>query len=171
LRIAAKWLWLAVAVALGGCSLPSMDTFQAPDSTILFRRTSVEGLRAGGPRPITPEDLVDADGRCAGPAGAEPAADPNAAQPAAQPGMPLIPSGIALEMTECDVVKRAGVPERVAIGTNERSERTAVLTYIRGVRPGIYNFTAGRLTSLERAPEPPPEPKRRSPNRGRTATR
>ena len=69
--------------------------------------------------------------------------------------MPLIPAAIALEMSECDVVKRAGVAEKVEIGTNERSERTAKLTYINGQRPGIYYFTAGRLTSMERAPEPP----------------
>ena len=31
----------------------------------------------------------------------------------------------------------------------------STLTYIRGARPGIYRFTAGRLTSIERAPEPP----------------
>ena len=30
----------------------------------------------------------------------------------------------------------------------------AVLTYIRGPRPGIYFFTSGRLTALDRAPEP-----------------
>jgi hypothetical protein len=43
----------------------------------------------------------------------------------------------------------------VNIGQNERSERTATLTYIRSARPGIYQFTAGRLTAIERAPEPP----------------
>ena len=42
------------------------------------------------------------------------------------------PAAIALEMTECDVVKRAGVAERVEIGTNDRRERTATLTYISG---------------------------------------
>ena len=57
----------------------------------------------------------------------------------------MIPAAIALEMTECDVVKRAGIAGRVEIGTNERRERTATLTYINGQRPGIYHFTAGRL--------------------------
>ena len=41
----------------------------------------------------------------------------------------MIPSAVALDMTECDVVKRAGQPEQVDFGTNERSERTVVLTY------------------------------------------
>jgi hypothetical protein len=53
------------------------------------------------------------------------------------------------------VVKRAGHPERFEFGTNERNERTVTLTYIQGPRPGIYRFAAGRLTSIERAPEPP----------------
>ena len=69
--------------------------------------------------------------------------------------MPLIPAAIALEMTECDVVKRAGIAEKVEIGTNDRRERTATLTYISGERPGIYHFVDGRLNSMERGPEPP----------------
>ena len=84
----------------------------------------------------------------------------------------MLPSGIALDMTECDVVKRAGQPEKVDFGTNERSERTVVLTYIRGPRPGIYRFAAGRLTIVERAPEPPAPPRQqqRKPPPRRTAT-
>ena len=34
-------------------------------------------------------------------------------------------------------------------------ERATVITYIHGPRPGIYRFSAGRLTSIERAPEAP----------------
>jgi len=67
--------------------------------------------------------------------------------------------GIGLQMTECDVVKRAGAPEKMELGTNERTERTLTLTYIRGTRPGIYSFVAGRLVTIERAPEPPAPPK------------
>jgi hypothetical protein len=62
-------------------------------------------------------------------------------------------------MTECDVVKRAGPPEKLDVGTNERGERKVTLTYIQGPRPGIYYFAAGRLTTMERAPEPPTPPK------------
>jgi hypothetical protein len=57
-------------------------------------------------------------------------------------------------MTECDVVRRAGAPEQLQIG-DERGERATVITYIHGPRPGIYRFSAGRLTSIERAPEAP----------------
>jgi hypothetical protein len=66
----------------------------------------------------------------------------------------MIPAAIALEMSECDVVKRAGIAEKVEIGTNERRERTATLTYFKGQRPGIYHFTAGRLAVMELGPEP-----------------
>jgi hypothetical protein len=66
----------------------------------------------------------------------------------------MIPSAIALEMSECDVVKRAGLPERVEIGASQRNERTATLTYTGGARPGVYVFVDGRLKSMERGPEP-----------------
>ncbi len=59
--------------------------------------------------PVASEDLVDANGACAG----------------AAAGAGVIPAAIALEMTECDVVKRAGIAERAEIGTSERGERTA----------------------------------------------
>ena len=64
-------------------------------------------------------------------------------------------AAIALEMTECDVVKRAGSAGRVEIGANDRRERTATITYTGGERPGIYSFTDGRLKSRERGPDPP----------------
>ena len=149
-----------------------MDSFKAPDSTI-FAPKAVAALRETISRPVTAEDLVDADGRCAA---AFSIAEPGSDQAATPAGVPPVQSGIALEMTECDVVKRAGPPERVEIGANERSERTAVLTYIRGARPGIYNFNSGRLVTMERAPEPaaPARPARPSkpppPKQKRTAT-
>ena len=40
--------------------------------------------------------------------------------------------------------------------SNERGERSLVLTYPKGSRPGIYRFVAGRLTSIERAPDAAP---------------
>jgi hypothetical protein len=100
-------------------------------------------------RPVGAADLVTADGQC--PAGeATPAGEPG------PDGMPQPASGgIALQMTECDVVRRAGAPEQIQIGTDERGERSVMITYMRGPRPGIYRFAAGRLSSIERAPEAP----------------
>ena len=146
-RFAGSLSLLTVVLALGACSsLPDVDTFRAPDASALFRPMSVTNYKDKTLPPVAPGDLVDTAGNCAG-----------AGAPAAAGGdqsVPMIPAAIALEMSECDVVKRAGIAERVELGTNERNERTARLTYINGQRPGIYNFAGGRLTSMERAPEP-----------------
>jgi len=111
---------------------------------------------------VTAEDMVDGDGRCASAplASAAPAGEGGSTDPVTTPINPAIAiGGVALGMTECDVVKRAGPPEKVVIGTNERAERTVVLTYVHSVRSGIYNFNAGRLVSIERVEAPPPPPK------------
>jgi hypothetical protein len=107
-------------------------------------------------RPVTAADLVTAEGQCAALAAPPSAPNPDANPDAAPQEAGLLPGGIALQMTECDVVRRAGAPEQLQIGADERGDRTAVITYIRGPKPGIYRFAAGRLTSIERAPEPPP---------------
>lgn len=64
-----------------------------------------------------------------------------------------VPRGIALGMTECDVIRVAGPTDQIAIGANERGERTAVLTYPQGERAGTYRFASGLLVSIERLPE------------------
>src|SRR6185312_12476387 len=109
---------LSSALTLGACTLPDMDTFRAPDSSI-FASRSVAVVKDTVLRPVTAEDLVDGEGRCASaaPPPVDPNADPSAPQPAT---VPLVPSGIALEMTECDVVKRAGPPEKIEVGNNDR---------------------------------------------------
>jgi hypothetical protein len=147
-RIAVKFSTLSLVLAVGACAMPDTDSFRAPDASALFRPLSVTNYKDKVLSPVTPADLVDAGGNCAG-----------ALAPAAASGEAAVPSVIALEMTECDVVKRVGIAERVAIGTNERRERTATLTYINGQRPGIYHFTAGRLAAMDAAPEPPGAPK------------
>ena len=103
-------------------------------------------------RPVAAADFVGPEGQCAGGPG----------QVAAAPGEPVLPAstptvqgGIALQMTECDVVKRTGVPEKTDIGANERGERSVTLTVTRGPWPGIYRFDAGRLVSIERTGSPP----------------
>ena len=101
-------------------------------------------------RPVTPADLVTADGQCA--MAAAEAASPGS-DATGQPA--LVSGGIALQMTECDVVRRAGAPEQLQIGTDERGDRSVKITYLRGARPGIYQFAAGRLVSIEAAQEAP----------------
>lgn len=162
-----KLLWLPAAFALGSCSSIDTDSFRMPDLSIIAPKTTAS-LRETQLRPITNEDLIGTDGSCAG---VVTGPDPNIPGGQAQPDVPMIPSGIALDMAECDVVRRAGQPEKIDFGSNERGERTVVLTYTRGPRPGIYRFAGGRLTTVERAPEPPPPPRQqRKPPPRRTAT-
>jgi hypothetical protein len=87
----------------------------------------------------------------AGPQAGGPAAPaPNALPSEVRSG----PSGIALQMTECQVVAVAGYTDRVEIGANPRGQRTVTLTYMTGERPGIYRFIGGRLNSMDRVAEP-----------------
>jgi hypothetical protein len=60
-------------------------------------------------------------------------------------------------MSECDVVYRAGPPSAVQIGSLPNGDRTAVLTFQGGPRPGIYRFVRGALTEMD-AVAPPPAP-------------
>jgi hypothetical protein len=71
------------------------------------------------------------------------------------PSAPPTAGGIALGMTECQTVQRAGTPNNVAISANEKGERKVVLTYLGGPWPGIYSFTGGRLNVVEVAPDQP----------------
>jgi len=163
----ARAIWVPAVLMLGACGSVDTDTFRMPDMSVVAPRTRAT-LRETQVKPVTAEDLVDTEGRCAGvPTGP----DPNIPEDRQQENVPMIPSAIALDMTECDVVKRAGHPGRVEFGTNDRGDRSVTLTYLQGARPGIYRFTAGRLTSIERAPEPPApaKPPRRQQQR-RTAS-
>jgi hypothetical protein len=69
----------------------------------------------------------------------------------------LLGGAVALGMSECDVVFRAGQPGAVQIGKNPNGDRTAVLTYQTGPRPGIYRFEHGALVEMDRAAEPAPQ--------------
>ena len=107
---------------------------------------------------ITPDDLVSADGFCPGmapPAGSNALTDGAAGAPPA----PTTTGTVALGHTECDVVRGIGAPGSVNLSNNGRGDRVAVISYSQGQRAGIYTFTAGRLTSIERGPEPVAPPK------------
>jgi hypothetical protein len=103
-------------------------------------------------RAVTPEDLVDASGYCAGAASASVSPSPDAPAGADTAAGPTLAGGIALGMTECEVVQRAGRPERVEVGA-EAGNRTTVLTYPQGDRAGIYRFAGGRLQIMDRVAE------------------
>jgi hypothetical protein len=152
---------IGVAAALAACTSDvSLDDFNlsrkisnvaasATNTTLSF-----QGGRDFSERPITQGDLIGPQGQCSGP-GAGPASggegQPNDAPVIAQ-------SGIALQMTECEVVQRAGGPNGIEFGNNP-GERNVVMTYTGGARPGIYRFAGGRLYSIERVGESPAAPK------------
>jgi hypothetical protein len=159
---------LTIAVALGGCANVEYESKDA-----WFSKPFEFVSRKGGytfselqeskdrSRPITANDLVAANGSCPPPAvqPAPPGAAANQAgsAPAATDASALVGGGVALGMSECDVVFRAGAPNAVQIGKNPNGERTAVVTFNSGPRPGIYHFEAGALTGVERvqmAPAP-----------------
>jgi len=142
-------------LALGGCARVDLESFQRFDLAEKLRlSTGAASQKFAALQPASAEDLVDQEGRCAGAAlAAASASEAAGGDPVTMPTP--AEGGVALTMTECEVVKRAGQPEKVEIGTNARGERSAVLTYLRGPHPGIYSFVAGRLVTIERAPEPP----------------
>jgi hypothetical protein len=78
------------------------------------------------------------------------------------------PRGVALAMTECEVVRLAGTTDRVEISADARGRRSVVMTYMTGERPGIYHFTDGRLVSMERV-EGLPAPKKQPARKTKTA--
>ena len=156
-----------LGLAIAGCTRFELESFNAPKLSEQIRgSTLTASAPVGTLGPARAEDLVDAQGNCAGAPMASAAAgvegtstDPVTVPPNAAQAL----GGIGLQMTECDVVKRAGAPEKMELGTNQNTDRTLTLTYIHGSRPGIYGFVAGRLVTIERAPEPPEPPKSAKP--------
>jgi hypothetical protein len=139
-----------------------VDVFASPEWANL--RGDQRTPELGPQGPVGPDNLVGADGRCSAPGQAQAAApqpapaaesNPNERLQSPEPAGPQVVGGIGLGMSECDAVRRAGVPGNVNIGTGNRGERTVVLTYLTGPWPGIYHFSDGRLKVIERAPEQP----------------
>ncbi len=158
---------LAGALALGACA-----NVDAENKDAWFSKPFQFVSRSGGytfselqeskdrTRPITANDLVAANGSCPPPPAVQqaPAAvTSNQAGGAAATAdtSTLLGGGVALGMSECDVVFRAGAPSAVQLGKNPNGDRTAVLTFDSGPRPGIYHFEAGKLMEVERAQTAP----------------
>jgi hypothetical protein len=169
-RLASAAAIAAVGALLAGCmSDISVEDFNVArrasnyfNSQALSFSSSTQDFTV---RPVTQNDLVGPQGECASAAAPPPAPAAGGEPEATAPAPTLVQGGIALQMTECEVVSRAGAPDNIEFGTNRRGERTVVLTYMRGPRPGIYRFAGGRLNSIERGPEPPAPAKKASPAR------
>jgi hypothetical protein len=157
---------LAIAVALGGCAnvdYENKDAWFSKPFEFVSRKGgyAYSDLQASKDRsrPITANDLVAANGSCPPPAVPQAPAAAAANQPGGAPAPTdanaLLGAGVALGMSECDVVFRAGAPSAVQIGKNPNGDRTAVLTFNSGPRPGIYHFEAGALAEVERVQTAP----------------
>jgi hypothetical protein len=155
---------LACAPLVSACAntpdLLSKDTewFSRP-GRMFTRSNSIEAPPLTPEKQVTPDDLVSASGACPGMAAPGAPADANASTdtPAASP--PPAGGTVALGHTECDVIRGIGAPDSVNVSNNPRGERVAVVNWSRGPRAGMYTFTAGRLTSVERGPEVEAAPK------------
>lgn len=156
----------------GGWFSKPMDIFEKPS----WARPTTTSASLGPSGPVGAEDLVNADGSCppaaetaqaqapaAAPAQPAPAADGKGTgfegglEPGGGPGtgaMAPVLGGVALGMTECQAVRRAGQPSNVVVGAGQGGDRHVVLTYLDGPWPGIYTFDAGRLKQVDAAPVP-----------------
>ena len=160
---------------MAGCSNTSDFFSRDADWFSHAGRLSISNVSISAPplNPTTPvgaDDLVSAEGACpgmappAGPGGAQALADGPAAQPTG--------GSVALGHTECDVVRGVGAPDSVNLSSTPRGEREAVVTWLHGPRAGIYTFTAGRLSSIDEAPQQPApaKPVRAKPKAKKKAT-
>lgn len=161
---------LAGALALGACA-----NVDAENKDAWFSKPFQFVSRAGGytfselqesrerTRPITANDLVAANGSCPPPPAVQQAPAAAAGAAANQPGSAppaadtstLLGGGIALGMSECDVVFRAGAPSDIQIDQTNH-DRTTVLMFNSGPHPGIYHFRGGALMETERGQITPP---------------
>jgi hypothetical protein len=167
---------LLAAPLIAGCSGGSMSNMLSSDmlskdadwfsrpGRMFIRNVSIETAPLSPDKPVTPDDLISADGMCPGmappgaPAQANALSDGGTAAPTSKPG------AVALLHTECDVARGIGAaPDSVNLSTDSAGRRVALLTSSRGSRPGIYTFTSGRLSSVERGPEPVGQPKTAKP--------
>jgi hypothetical protein len=168
----------ALALTLAACSLDSglfSKSDSKTDATFALNQAPKGENRH---RVVTANDLIDANGHCSGEAGpAAPQAlnftagpqtwpaTPNPSPGAATGTAPPVRTGVALGMTECEVVRALGHTDRIEISTNERGLRSVTLTYLTGERQGIYRFESGQLDSLERVDEAPAAPKAAKPKK------
>ena len=124
---------------------------------VFIRSVSIETPPLTPDKAVTADDLVSAEGACPGMTAP---ADANAstATPPAEAPPPVSGGSVALGHTECDVVRGIGAPDSVNLSNNPRGDRVTVVTWKHGARAGIYTFTAGRLSSVEKGADEEPMP-------------
>jgi hypothetical protein len=172
----------APAIALAGCGADITQPWFAKPMDISGRSAGYSFSELSETRkeqrPITQNDLVDASGACPAasvatvPAAAPAAAGPSPAAPGSDASTLVTDGGVALGMSECAVVSRAGQPSSVQIGSSPAGDRTAVLTFNSGPRAGIYRFQRGGLIEMDAVaapPAPPPQVAKKKPAKPKKA--
>ncbi len=145
----------ALACSVGACGsvvnmMPDPGNFRLPDRSTFLPTSNRFTYQMSPSTPVKPADLVNGQGQCsAAPASSEAAT-----------------RGVSLDMTECEVVRNLGQPQSVDFPSQgSGDQRRVVLTYKAGDRPGIYQFSGGRLTSIEQGDEPPPAIAKKPPSK------
>ena len=120
---------MATALFLGGCSADDASGWFSKPVDLFGRRGGYNFSQLGGAkqeRPVTANDLVDASGACAtapAPEAQAAAANPGQSAPGAPDEAAQLRGGVAVGMSECDVIARVGRPAAVNIGNNQNGER------------------------------------------------
>jgi hypothetical protein len=153
-----------MAVSLSGCD-DTAKWFAKPlnlfNNNPGYNYSSLGDARVD--RAITANDLVDAGGACPNYAGPAPNASASPGEGASpQDSAALFGGGVALGMSECDIVARLGQATAVNFGTGAYGSRSVVLTYNAGPRPGIYRFENGRLLEMDRVEGLPPSAEKKA---------
>jgi hypothetical protein len=151
---------LLAAFCLGGCDDTAVwfaKPFNGIGSNSGYTYSQLGDTRQD--RPITANDLIDAGGAC--PAYVPPAPATASAAPAdgGADTSAIFGGGIALGMSECEVVSHLGRPTAVNLGQAPTGARATVLTFQGGPRPGVYRFNNGRLAEMDRVEGETPAPK------------
>jgi hypothetical protein len=149
---------IAALCALSACATPEAAQPTAKVSDMFATPEWAKGnqARARTTRAITQNDLINPDGSCAFAAstdGVAPVPADTGDALAGQGPLPAVQSGVALGMTECQILQRTGAPDTFNISA-EGTERVATLTVRGGSWPGLYRFRGGRLVSIERVEVP-----------------
>jgi hypothetical protein len=165
---------VAALLLLSACATPDNTQPAAKMSDMFATPTWAQAnqARATTSRAITQNDLINQDGSCALPAstdGVAPASPDADAALAGQGALPTVQGGVALGMTECQVLQRTGAPDTFNISA-EGTDRVATLTVTRGSWPGLYSFRSGRLVSVEQVAVPAPAKPTRPAKAKKTAT-
>lgn len=160
---------------MSACATPDTTQPAAKVSDVFATPTWAQAnqARATASRAITQNDLINQDGSCAAPAstdGAAPTTTDADAALAGQGELPQVQGGVALGMTECQVLQRTGAPETFNISA-EGTDRVATLMVTRGSWPGLYRFRGGRLVSVEQVAVPAQAKQTRPAKSKQTATK